>query len=95
MLTSDEAITLGVKTYRELYPEGMIPKALEDAGGLCAIPDREKTTVLVAYSLRNQREPFILFKVVVDRQSGQVAVETAADWHELSGKELDDSQMVT
>jgi hypothetical protein len=95
MLTTDEAITLGIRKYRELYPDGVIPKTLEDAGVLNAIPGREKTIVLVAYSLRNQREPFILFKAIVDLQSGKVAVEAAADWHELSGKELDDSQTVT
>jgi len=95
VLTSDEAITVGVRTYRELYPEGMIPKALEDSGVLNAIPGREETTVLVAYFLRHEREPFILFKAVVDHHGGQVAVETAADWSSLIGKELDEAEMVT
>ena len=95
MLTSDEAIAVGVRKYRELYPKGMIPKELEDSGCLNAIPGREKTTVLLAYFFRNQREPFILFKASVDRQNGEVFVETAADWRELIGKQLDDSQMVT
>lgn len=95
MLTTDEAITLGLEKYRELYPAGVIPKSLEDAGVLSAIPGRQMTTVLVAYWLHQQRDPFILFKATVDRESGKVAVETAADWRDLNGKELDDSQMVT
>ena len=95
MLTTDEAITLGLRKYRELYPKGTMPKALEDSGVLNAIPNRESTTVLVAYFLSNQREPFVLFEATVDRRSGTVAVETAADWRVLSDKELDASQVVS
>jgi hypothetical protein len=92
MINQDEALTIGLRKYRETFPPGLLPSELEDAAVLTQIPGRTTTEVLVTFSLREQREPFVLFRATVSRLSGQVKVEKTADWHELQGKELDQSK---
>jgi hypothetical protein len=92
MLTSDEAITVGVRKYRELYPEGAIPQDLEDLGGLGVSPGQKVVSVYVTYSIRGKTAPFYLFKALIDRETGEVTVAIAADWRELTRMELDDAQ---
>lgn len=94
MLTNDEAITVGIRKYRELYPKGMIPPDLEDKAVLGATPGPKTTSVYMTYSIRGQRMPFFLFNAVVDRMTGETLVETAADWHELTSMDLDNSENV-
>ncbi|HUT08937.1 MAG TPA: hypothetical protein VMY42_00430 [Thermoguttaceae bacterium] len=92
MLTNDEAITVGVRKYRELYPEGTLPLALEEAGVLGATPGKLATTIHVTFSIEGETEPFYLFRASVNRASGEVTIEDAADWRYLQGKQLDSSQ---
>jgi hypothetical protein len=92
MLTSDEAISVGLRKYRELYPEGTIPADLEDKAGLGASPGARMVSVYVTFGIRGQREPFWLFKATVDRTTGETTVDIAADWHELTCMEFDNSQ---
>jgi hypothetical protein len=92
MLTSDEAITAGVRKYRELYPKGTIPPDLEDKAVLGATPGQATTSVYMTFSIRGRRAPFYLFEALVDRTTGETVVETAADWHELTSMELDNSE---
>jgi hypothetical protein len=89
MITQDEALTIGLRKYRDVFPPGTLPSDLEDAAVLTQIPGKTTTVVLVTFSLRGQRDPFVLFRATVSRLSGDVRVETAADWHALQGSELD------
>lgn len=92
MITQDEALTIGLRKYRESFPPGSIPSSLEEAATLTHVPGKTDTTVLITFSLRRERDPFVLFKALVSRLSGEVRVETSADWHDLLGLELDDSK---
>jgi hypothetical protein len=95
MLTNDVAITVGVRKYRELYPEGAMPADLEEKGVLGATPGQYATSVHVTFSIRGKREPFCLFSAIIDRATGDTTVETAANWQELTQLELDDRQYLT
>jgi hypothetical protein len=95
MLSHDEAITLGVRKYRELYPKGAIPHGLEEKGVLGATADGTTTSVHLAFWLRGQRDPLVLFKASVSRSNGEVTVQTNADWHQLEGKEFEEAKCVT
>ncbi|HBN75389.1 MAG TPA: hypothetical protein DD473_06145 [Planctomycetaceae bacterium] len=91
-MSFDDAITVGVKKYRELYPEGMIPKNLEDEGVLGAVPGNENVEVHVTYWFEGASEPFYLFRASVNRESGDVSVTNAEDWHVLEDRTFDNSQ---
>ena len=73
---------------------GTIPADLEDQAGLGATPGPKTTSVYMTFSIRGEREPFYLFKATVDRTTGETIVEMAADWHELTRLELDDTRHV-
>lgn len=91
MITTDAALTIGLRKYRELFPQGTIPSHLEEAAILTHIPDREVTTLLVTFSVQGQREPFVLFKAVISCSTGEVIIDTIGDWHELENKKLDNA----
>jgi hypothetical protein len=95
MISQDEALTLGLRKYRDVFPAGVIPAELEDAAILNGRPGQHVTTILVSFSLRARREPFILFEADICRRTGEVKVKTIADWHELPDEDLDDSQIVS
>lgn len=92
MLTWDEAIALGCRKYRELYPVGTIPSELEEQGVLGSNAEGLLVSVHVTYWLDGASEPFYLFRASVHRESGDVSVINAEDWHALSNKALDNSQ---
>ncbi|MFO1020003.1 MAG: hypothetical protein U0903_04820 [Planctomycetales bacterium] len=92
MLSSDEAIAMGCKKYRELYPVGTIPRDLEEQGVLGATPEGLRVFVYITYWFAGERQPFYLFKVSVDRLSGETRIEHAEDWRELVGREFDNSR---
>jgi hypothetical protein len=92
MLDDEEAITIGLRKYRELYPEGTIPAQLEDIACLGATPGRDVVAVHVTFSIKSQADPFYLFRANVDKATGHIVVESAADWQELSRLELDNSR---
>ena len=92
MLTSDEAIAIGCKTYRELYPKGTIPADIEENAVLGATPDGSSVTVHVTYWFEGESEPFNLFRASVNRESGDVSVTSAEDWHVLENRTFDKSQ---
>ncbi len=92
MLTSDEAIAIGCKKYRELYPQGTIPADLEEHAVLGATPNGLSVTVHVTCWLEGESEPVYLFRASVDRESGDVSVVDAEDWHVLENKKFDNSQ---
>jgi hypothetical protein len=94
MFSNDEGITIGLRRYRELFREGMIPFDLEDRAVLSATPGDLATIIHVTYSIRGQRDPFYLFKASVDRATGDVTVLIAADWKELLNLELAESNCV-
>jgi len=89
MLTTDEAIAIGVRKYRDLYPEGTIPAKFEDEAVLGATVGTTTTAVHVTFGIKGRRDPFYLFKAVVDRQTREVTVEIAADWRRPNLNELD------
>lgn len=91
MISQEEALTIGLRKYRELFPPNTIPPELEDAAILSQIPGKTMNSVLVTFSLHGNPVPFVLFKAAVSRVSGEVTVETVADWHELKGQRLDES----
>ena len=95
MMTQDEAIAIGCRKYRELYPKGMIPAELEEQGVLGAIPGQPDMTVHVTFWFKGERDPFFLFRAIINRESGDVTVLDAADWRILKDKEFNDSKMVT
>jgi hypothetical protein len=90
-MTQDDALTIGLGKYREYFPPGKIPRFLEDAAVLTQIPGKEETTVLITFDLRGEKKPFVLFRAAVSRDSGEVRVEQLSDWHELLGRDLDNS----
>jgi len=92
MLSLDEALTVGLRKYREVYPQGSIPPQLEDAAVLSQIPGDRTAVVLVSFSIRGAHDPFVLFQAVVDREAGDARVVTACDWRQLDGRELDESK---
>ncbi|MCA9088360.1 MAG: hypothetical protein KDA90_06955 [Planctomycetaceae bacterium] len=92
MLTWDEAITIGCKKYRELYPKGTIPPELEEQGGLGSNSEGSLVIVHVTYWFEGESEPFYLFRASVNRESGDVCVTNAEDWHVLEGRTFDNSQ---
>lgn len=92
MLTSDEAIAIGCKKYRELYPKGRIPAAIEEHAVLGATPNGSSVIVHITYWFERESEPFYLFRASVDRESGDVSVTNAEDWHVLEGRTFDNSQ---
>ncbi|MDZ4780811.1 MAG: hypothetical protein SGJ19_11200 [Planctomycetia bacterium] len=94
MLTDDEAITVGLRKYRELFPQGVIPPDLEERGVLSAIPEDHATFVQLTFGIRGQRDPFYLFKAAVDRASGDVTVLIASDWKKLLDMEFDESDFL-
>jgi len=75
MLSEDEALTAGLRKYRDVFPPGTLPPNLEDEAVLTQTPGKETTLVHVTLSLRGQREPFVLFRATVSRLSGEVTVE--------------------
>ena len=92
MLTSDEAIAVGCRKFRELYPSGMIPASIEEYAVLGVTPGDDSIIVHVTCWFAGASDPFYLFRSSVNRQSGQVIVTEAADWRELLGRQFDDSQ---
>jgi hypothetical protein len=94
MISQDEALTLGLRKYRDVFPGGVMPAELEDAAVLSQLVSREVSTIVVSFSLRARREPFILFKADICRRSGEVTVKTITDWHDLADEDLDKSQIV-
>ena len=91
MISEDEAITQALRKYREIYPRGELPERIEDAAVLTHFPDASRTVTVVSFSIRNRSDPFVLFRVAVDRESGVLTVDTAVDWHELTSLELANS----
>lgn len=92
MLTSNEAIAIGCRKFRELYPKGVIPTDIEKHGVLGASPNDTSVTVHATFWFEGNSEPFYLFRASVDRKSGNVSVMDAADWHFLENKQFDHSQ---
>ncbi|QDT78572.1 hypothetical protein Mal35_20210 [Gimesia maris] len=92
MLTSEEAIVIGCKKYRELYPKGMIPAAIEEHAVLGATPNGSSVTIHVTYWFEGESEPFYLFRASVNRESGDVTVTNTEDWHLLENRTFDNSQ---
>lgn len=92
MMTSDEAMAVGCRKYRELYPEGLIPSDLEEHGVLGSTPGDSCVTVHVTFWFEGESEPFYLFRASVDRESGDISVMDAADWHILEKKRFTTSQ---
>jgi hypothetical protein len=92
MLTADEAITIGYKKYRELYPKGEIPAHVEENGVLGATPNDSFVMVHVTFWFEGENEPFYLFQASVDRATGNVSVLDSKDWHVLEDKTFDSSQ---
>jgi hypothetical protein len=88
MISKDEALARGANKYRELYPEEMIPRDLEEQAVLTTTHEDEITTLLVTYSIEGQKDPYVLFKVDVNRLKGNVVVLVSRDWHELETLEL-------
>lgn len=91
MLSLDEVLTVGLRKYREAYPQGTMPTRLEDAAVLSQIPGDRTVTVVVSFNIRGVHDPFVLFQAVVEREAGVASVVTARDWRELEGRELDES----
>lgn len=94
MLTIDDSITIGLRKYREIYPQGEIPESLEEESVLSAVPGDKKVTVIISFSIRNQQSPYVLFKAEVDRNSSETTVITTSDWRFLLTQELDHQQSV-
>lgn len=92
MLTSDEAIAIGCRKYRELYPKGTIPPDLEEHAVLGSTPQDLSVTVYVTFWFEGEAEPFYLFRASVNRESGDVSVTNAEDWHVLENRKFDNSQ---
>ena len=59
MLSLDEALTIGLRKYRDVFPPGTLPSGLEEAAVLTQISGKTATVVLVTFSLREYREPFV------------------------------------
>ncbi len=92
MISQDEGLTVGLRKYRELFPLGTLPTALEDAAILTHYPGMAESVVLVTFGLRGQTLPYVLFKASVSRETGKVTVETLGDWHEVQVAQLDDAK---
>lgn len=90
----DEAITAGLKKYREEYPHGAVSEELEAQANLTGTPGDVAHTVTISYSVAGSDEPFILFQASVDATTGQVTVEVAQAAESLSSLELDERKHV-
>jgi len=91
-ISADEAIAIGCKKYREIFPKGLIPSDLEEQGVLGATPSDTYVTVHVTYWVEGEKDPFYLFRASIDRSCGAVSVEVAEDWHALEKLSLSKSQ---
>lgn len=91
-LSTEEAIAIGCRKYRDIYPNGLIPIALEEQGVLGATPDDSHVNVHVTFWIEGKKDPFYLFCASVDRSCGAVSVEIAEDWRVLKSFTLSQSQ---
>lgn len=76
-LSLDEAITAGLREYRERYPRGTVSEELEQRANLTGIPGNLVHTVTISYSVVGSDKPFVLFQALIDRSTGQVSVKVA------------------
>ena len=83
MLYTEEAISIGCKKYRELYPENLMPFYLEEQGVLGVTNKGTHVEVHVTFWEEGQKEPFFLFLASVELSSGSVTVNVAEDWLKL------------
>lgn len=94
MISLDEAITIGLKRYRECYPPETIPKDLESKADLTGTPGEQQHIVNVSYSVVKDADPFVLFQANVERATGKVTVNLQEPIDALSDLEIDDGHQV-
>ncbi len=82
-LSLDDAITIGLREFREIYPDGAIPIEIEDQINLTAQPGDEWHRVLVTFSINETPEPFIFFECRVSAESGNAKVLIARSVSDL------------
>lgn len=85
---TDEALTLGLRKYRELYPVGAVPAAVEEQASLNVWPGNNEDVVVMAYWLKDQVQPFVFFQAEVARDTGKVEVLVAQPAASISLDEL-------
>ena len=91
-LPGSVALGLALQRYRELYPEGTVPKEVEArAIQSHSTPDPDYRCS-VCYWLKGQvREPLTFFRARVNAHTGDVTVEVALDPTAVSLARLEDN----
>jgi hypothetical protein len=84
----DDAVTIGLRVFRDRYPEGEIPVSIEAEMNLSAQPGYEQHRVLVSLSIQGEKEQWVFFECAVSRESGDAHIITCRSVCELRGLAL-------
>ena len=71
-----------------------LPPGLEDRACLTATPGTDHHSVVIAYGVRGQTQPFVFFQADVDKVTGQVQVRVVQDPSVLASLDLADDKIV-
>ena len=61
--TVDDAITIALMKYRQIYPEGVIPPEVEDETVLSAQPGIDVHKISITFSINESPHPVVFFRV--------------------------------